>query len=408
LICRHCHADVSLIFIDLGTSPPSNAYLRADDLARGEKYYPLRVYVCSHCWLVQTEDYAHHAELFSPDYAYFSSISASWLTHAQRYVLSMRERFSLSTACFVIEVACNDGYLLQYVQAQGIPCLGIEPTASTAQSARLKGIEVVERFFGMQLARELATQGIAADLMVANNVLAHVPDINDFVGGFAELLKPQGVASFEFPHLLNLHEFCEFDTIYHEHFSYLSLTAVKRIFAANGLAIFDVEQIETHGGSLRVFAQRSDAGRRESAAAVERVLSQEREVGVASAAYYQGFQRRAEQIKNTVLEFLLRCRRDSKSVIGYGAAAKGNTLLNFAGVRRDLLPLVVDLSPAKVGTFLPGSRIPVASESRIREMRPDFVIILPWNIKTEVMAQLAYIREWGGKFVCFIPEQTIT
>ena len=408
MICRHCRAAVSLPFIDLGTSPPSNAYLRADDLARPEKYYPLRVFVCTNCWLVQTEDSAHHAELFSPDYAYFSSISASWLTHAERYVLEMAERFSLSVASFVIEVASNDGYLLQYVKARGIPCLGIEPTSSTAQAARLKGLEVVERFFGVQLARELKAQGIGADLTVANNVLAHVPDVNDFVGGFAEILKPQGVATFEFPHLVNLVKYCEFDTIYHEHFSYLSLTAVKRIFAANGLAIFDVEQIETHGGSLRVFAQRSDSGKRLPGANLERILREESVLGVASVAYYQGFQRRAEEIKNGVLEFLLQCKRDSKSVIGYGAAAKGNTLLNFAGIRYDLLPLVVDLNPVKVGTFLPGSRIPVEHESCIRQIRPEFVIILPWNIKTEVMTQLAYVREWGGRFVCFIPEQSIT
>jgi 2-polyprenyl-3-methyl-5-hydroxy-6-metoxy-1,4-benzoquinol methylase len=407
LVCRHCHAEASLPFIDLGTSPPSNAYLRAEDLTQPEKYYPLRVYVCTNCWLVQTEDYAHHAELFSPTYAYFSSISATWLEHAEHYVLEMAERFSLSAASHVIEVASNDGYLLQYVQASGIPCLGIEPTSSTAQAARQKGIEVIEAFFGVQLAKELKTQGITSDLAVANNVLAHVPDINDFVGGFAQILKPQGVATFEFPHLLNLLKFCEFDTVYHEHFSYLSLAAVKRIFEANGLTIFDVEKIETHGGSLRVFAQRSDTGARTAGANVGRILQEETAAGVATAACYQEFQLRAEEIKNSVLEFLLKCKRDSKIVIGYGAAAKGNTLLNFAGVRRDLLPVVVDLSPAKVGTWLPGSRIPVAQESRIREMRPDFVIILPWNIKTEVMAQLAYIREWGGKFACFIPEQCI-
>jgi SAM-dependent methyltransferase len=408
LICRHCQAEVTLPFIDLGTSPPSNAYLRAEDLARPEKFYPLQVFVCTNCWLVQTKDYAHHAELFSPDYAYFSSISASWLKHAERYVLETAARFSLSAASFVIEVASNDGYLLQYVKARGVPCLGIEPTASTAQAARAKGIEVIERFFGVQLARELKGQGIGADLTVANNVLAHVPDINDFVGGFAEILKPQGVATFEFPHLANLVKYCEFDTIYHEHFSYLSLTAVKRIFEANGLAIFDVEQIETHGGSLRVFAQKSATGARRPGADLERILREERAAGVASAAYYQGFQRRAEAIKNGVLEFLLQCKRDAAPVMGYGAAAKGNTLLNFAGIRHDLLPRVVDLNPAKVGTFLPGSRIPVEPESRIREIKPEFVIILPWNIKTEVMAQLAYIRDWGGRFVCFIPEQSIT
>ena len=407
LICRHCHAEVSLLFADLGTSPPSNAYLQAEDLAKPETYFPLRVYVCSNCWLVQTEDFAHHAELFSKTYAYFSSISASWLLHAERHVSETVARFSLSTSSRVIEVASNDGYLLQYVQQKGIPCLGIEPTSSTAQAARLKGIEVIEDFFGIRLARELAARGLTADLTVANNVLAHVPDINDFVGGFAEILKPRGVATFEFPHLVNLQKFCEFDTIYHEHFSYLSLTAVKRIFEANGLAIFDVEQIESHGGSLRVFAQRRDTATQPAGTAVDRVLREESESGVATAGYYEGFQPRAEKIKNTVLEFLLQLKRNSQSVIGYGAAAKGNTLLNFAGIRSDLLPAVADLNPAKVGTFLPGSRIPVINASRIRELRPDFIIILPWNIKTEVMCQLAYIREWGGKFVCFIPEECI-
>jgi SAM-dependent methyltransferase len=407
LLCRHCHAELSLPFVDLGTSPPSNAYLRREDLAQPERYYPLQVYVCTSCWLVQTQDHAHHAELFSPDYAYFSSYSGSWLKHAERYVVEMASRFSLSAASCVIEVAANDGYLLQYVKARGIPCLGIEPTASTARVARQKGIEVVEEFFGVELATRLRAQGFAADLTAANNVLAHVPDINDFVGGFAQILKPDGVATFEFPHLLNLLKFCEFDTIYHEHFSYLSLTAVKRIFEANGLSVFDVEQIETHGGSLRLFAQRKDTGTRGSAADVARMLNEEAAAGVSTTAYYQGFQPRAEEIKNTMLEFLLKCRRESRSVIGYGAAAKGNTLLNFAGVRRDLLPVVVDLNPAKVGTWLPGSRIPVVAEQRIRELRPDFVIILPWNIKAEVMDQLAYVRQWGGKFVCFIPEQSI-
>jgi SAM-dependent methyltransferase len=368
--------------MDLGTSPPSNAYLRA-------------------------EDYARHAELFSPDYAYFSSISASWLAHAERYVAQMVERFSLSVSSQVVEVAANDGYLLQYVKARGIPCLGIEPTSSTAQVARQKGIEVVEDFFGVELGRKLKARGIAADLIAANNVLAHVPDIDDFAGGFAQILNPHGVATFEFPHLLNLLRLCEFDTIYHEHFSYLSLAVVERIFAANGLAVFDVEQIETHGGSLRVFAQRVDTGVRRISENVERILREERAAGIATAACYEEFQHRAEAIKNSALEFLLNCKRDAKIVIGYGAAAKGNTLLNFAGVRRDLLPAVVDLNPAKVGTWLPGSRIPVVPESRIREIRPDYVIILPWNIKTEVMAQIAYIREWGGKFVCFIPELTI-
>lgn len=401
--CRHCAAALSLPLIDLGSAPPSNSYLTPAALSEPEKWYPLRVLVCTQCWLAQTEDYAHHAELFSDDYAYFSSFSTSWLDHARRYVDAMVDRFALGPASRVIEVASNDGYLLQFVRERGIPCLGIEPTASTAAAARGRGIEVVERFFGVALADELAAVGQRADLMAANNVLAHVPDIDDFVTGFARLLADDGVATFEFPHLLNLVQQNQFDTIYHEHFSYLSLIAVKRIFDACGLAVFDVEMLATHGGSLRVFAQRAATGRHAVSANVETMLAREHAAGMAAPAFYSGFQAKAEKVKNDLLAWLIDANRRGLKVAGYGAAAKGNTLLNFAGIRSDLVEFVVDRNPAKQGRFLPGCRIPVVAEDRLREARPDVIVILPWNLRDEVVAQLGYAREWGARFVVAVP-----
>ena len=405
--CRHCHAELSLQLIDLGTSPPSNAYLNAAQLAAPEKWYPLRVFTCTRCWLVQTEDYAHHAELFSSDYAYFSSFSTSWLAHSELYVDNVAQRFGLSSASHVVEVAANDGYLLQYVQQAGIPCTGIEPTASTARAARARGLDIVEEFFGVVLAAQLVDQGMAADLVVANNVLAHVPDINDFVSGFATLLKPGGVATFEFPHLMQLVSGCQFDTIYHEHFSYLSLAAVRRLFEANGLHIFDVEELATHGGSLRVYAQRSDIGTRAVESGVAKLMRIEADAGIETSAYYEGFQARADDVRDGITTFLIEARRTGKRAAAYGAAAKGNTLLNYAGVRPGLLPWVVDRNPAKQGQYMPGSRIPIVDEQRLRHEKPDYVLILPWNLKSEVMSQLAYIREWGGKFVCAVPRLEI-
>jgi SAM-dependent methyltransferase len=401
--CRHCGAPRTLSLIDLGAAPPSNAYLTPEALRAPEKHFPLQVRVCTECWLAQTEDYAGADELFSAEYAYFSSFSSTWLRHAEAYVAAMAQRFALGPDSLVVEVAANDGYLLQYAQARGLPCLGIEPTASTAEAARAKGLEILEAFFGTALAQTLAGQGRRADLMVANNVLAHVPDINDFVAGFAALLKPAGVATFEFPHLLQLMAGTQFDTIYHEHYSYLSLTAVHRIFARNGLTVFDVEPLATHGGSLRVFAQRADTGRQEPGPRVAATLQREAEAGMTTPAYYQGFQARAERVKDDVVAFLIEAKRTGKTVAGYGAAAKGNTLLNFAGIRPDLLPYVVDLNPAKQGRFLPGSRIPIVTEVRLQETRPDYVVILPWNLRAEVEAQLAYIRGWGGRFVTWVP-----
>ncbi|WP_354354522.1 class I SAM-dependent methyltransferase [Variovorax boronicumulans] len=401
--CRHCQSELSLQLMDLGSSPPSNAYLSASQLAMPEKWYPLRVFTCTQCWLVQTEDCAHYAELFSSEYAYFSSYSTSWLAHSRQYVEHVVDRFALSAVSRVVEVAANDGYLLQYVQSAGIPCMGIEPTASTARAARAKGLEIVEEFFGVALAQRLVSQGNAADLTAANNVLAHVPDVNDFVAGFAALLKPQGVGTFEFPHLMQLVDGCQFDTIYHEHFSYLSLSAVRRLFEANGLDIFDVQELSTHGGSLRVYAQRSDTGTRPKDARVHRLLHIEAEAGIETAAYYAGFQARADDIRDGLLTFLIDARRRGKRVGAYGAAAKGNTLLNYAGVRSGLLPWVVDRNPAKQGQYMPGSRIPIVDEAHLRREQPHYVLILPWNLKAEVMSQLAYIREWGGQFVCAVP-----
>lgn len=401
--CRHCDTELVLPLIDLGSAPPSNAYLTEQTLRAPEKYFPLRVLVCTECWLAQTEDYAGADELFSADYAYFSSFSTTWLQHAERYVANMAERFELNATSQVIEIAANDGYLLQYVKARNIPCLGVEPTTSTASAAREKGIEIVEDFFGVRLARDLVNQGKQADLTAANNVLAHVPDINDFVAGFGVLLKPAGVATFEFPHLLRLVSENQFDTIYHEHYSYLSLTAVKRIFEHNGLCIFDVEELPTHGGSLRVYAQRADTGVRETAPNVTALLAREAVAGMATPEFYAGFQVKANQVKNDFLFFLIEAKRAGKTVAGYGAAAKGNTLLNYAGVRPDLLPYVVDRNPAKQDKFLPGCRIPVVTEAYLKQTRPDYVVILPWNLRAEVIEQLSYIREWGGQFVTSVP-----
>ncbi|MGB8517951.1 MAG: class I SAM-dependent methyltransferase [Gallionella sp.] len=406
--CRHCQAELTLPLIDLATSPPSNAYLTQTMLHAPEKYFPLRVLVCGQCWLVQTEDYAGADELFSSDYAYFSSFSTTWLKHAEKYVADMASRFELNKNSHIVEVAANDGYLLQYAKARGIPCLGVEPTTSTADAARAKGIEIIEEFFGVKLGQKLAAAGKQADLTAANNVLAHVPDINDFAGGFAALLKPAGVSTFEFPHLLRMVTENQFDTIYHEHYSYLSLIAVQRIFEQNGLSVFDVEELPTHGGSLRVYAQRSDTGMRKVTANVGRILQKETVAGMASVEFYAGFQAKANCVKNDFLAFLIEAQRAGKTVAGYGAAAKGNTLMNYAGVRADLLSYVVDRNPAKQDKFLPGCRLPIVAEAQLKQTHPDYVVILPWNLRTEVMEQLAYIREWGGKFVTAVPSLQVS
>ena len=401
--CRHCTQALHLSFLDLGSAPPSNAYLTTASVHAPEVWYPLRLLACQNCWLVQTEDHAGRDALFTDDYAYFSSFSSSWLAHAKNYVDAMQLRFGLGRHSQVVEVASNDGYLLQYVQAAGVPCYGIEPTASTAAAAKAKGIDVVERFFGIELAEQLARSGKQADLMVANNVLAHVPDINDFVAGFTHLLKPQGIATFEFPHLLRMVQGCQFDTAYHEHYSYLSLTAVHRIFAAKGLQVFDVQALPTHGGSLRVFAQRNDTGSRPVDRAVQLMLLAETAAGMQSADFYSKFDLQSKRIVRELLLFLINAAERGDRVAAYGAAAKGNTLLNFAGVRPHLLPYVVDKNPAKQGQYLPGSHIPIMDELHLKAHRPSHILILPWNLKDEVMAQLSYACQWGAKFVVAVP-----
>ncbi|WP_065617415.1 class I SAM-dependent methyltransferase [Pseudomonas moraviensis] len=402
--CRGCAAPLSLPLIDLGTSPPSNAYVHADRLEKAEQWVPLKVAVCEQCWLVQTEDYTSADSLFDAEYAYFSSFSSTWLNHAERYVAEMSERFGLSADSRVVEVAANDGYLLQYVAARGIPCLGVEPTRSTAQAAREKGLEIRELFFGRHTATQLRSEGWSADLMAANNVLAHVPDINDFLAGFATLLKPTGVATFEFPQLLTLMAGAQFDTLYHEHYSYLSLTAVQTLCERNGLEVFDVSQLSTHGGSLRVFVQRKDGQRRAVLPAVQQQLQAELAAGVKTAEYYATLAPAAERIKHDLLRFLLQAKADGKRVVGYGAAAKGNTLLNYAGVKADLLAWVADANPHKQGKFLPGSRIPIVAPAQIEIDKPDYVLVLPWNLLQEVSQQLAQVRQWDGRFVIAVPE----
>ena len=405
--CRHCDTEVTQSFCDLACSPPSNAYLREDQLEAAELWAPLRTFVCSACFLVQTQDFHAPSELFVTDYGYFSAMSASWLKHCEAYVGMVAERLQLGPTSLVVELASNDGYLLQYVKQRGIPCLGIEPTLGTAEAARAKGIEVVTEFFGTALGQQLAAEGRLADLVIGNNVLAHVPNVNDFLGGVTNLLKEDGVATFEFPHLLQLVRFNQFDTIYHEHYSYLSLLAVEHIARHAGLQIFDVEELPTHGGSLRVYLQRSDTGQRPQGTSVAALLKAEVDAGLVDLSTYGRFQSVTSDIKFAFLEFLLEQRRAGRKVAAYGAAAKGNTLLNFCGVRSDLIPYVVDRSPGKLGRYLPGSRIPIVAEDRIRAEKPDYIIILPWNIADEIEAQLSYAREWGAKLVRAIPELSV-
>ena len=405
--CRHCNTELKHTFIDLGISPPSNAFLTKKALDKPEASYPLKVMVCDCCWLVQTEDFVRADEMFSMDYAYFSSFSASWLNHAKSYVDSITSRLNLDENTTVVEIAANDGYLLQYVKNKGIPCYGIEPTHNTAKAARDKGIEIIEDFFNVTKAEQLVKQGRQADLIVANNVLAHVPDINGFVKGFSILLKVNGVSTFEFPHLLNLIEKYQFDTIYHEHYSYLSFTTTCAILKSNGMTVFDVEEIKTHGGSLRVYAQRSDTGKQTISKSVSELQKKENEIGVSSLQFYEGFQKKAEHIKLEFLSFLTKTKQSDKEVVGYGAAAKGNTLVNFSGVGPDLLSYVVDKNIEKQGKYMPGSRIPIVEESRLKLDQPHYVIIFPWNIQQEVMEQLKYIQDWEGKFVTFIPFKNV-
>jgi SAM-dependent methyltransferase len=405
--CRHCGTPLSLLFADLGATPVSNDYLTVGTRSGAEPYYPLRAYVCETCRLVQIEDFRCSSDLFREDYAYFSSVSTTWLEHARRYVDAMADRFRLGPDSMVIEVASNDGYLLQYFKAKGIRVLGVEPSRSVAEYAiREKGIPTEVSFFGMETGARLKRAGLAADLTVANNVLAHVPDINDFVAGFCELLKPEGVSTFEFPHLLNLIKFNQFDTIYHEHFSYISLIAAKRIFKASGMRIFDVEQLPTHGGSLRLLACRADACWRESPR-VGAMLTTEHDAGLDSNGLYKAYSEQVREAKRGLLTLLIGLKRDGKTIAGYGAPAKGNTLLNYCGIGSDFLDFTVDRSPQKQGMFLPGTRLPIKPPEAIDQVKPDYVLILPWNIKDEVMSEMAHIRKWGGKFIVPIPRAEI-
>ena len=407
MACRHCGGEDFVPFLDLGRAPPSNAYLSAGDLERPERTYPLVIRTCTACFLTQTEDFADREEFFSGDYAYFSSFSSTWLAHAEAYVAAMRARFGLGPESLVAEIAANDGYLLRFVQAAGIPCYGVEPTSSTAQAARTLGIDIVEEFFGIDLATRLAADGRRADLIAANNVLAHVPDINDFAAGFAILLKPDGVATFEFPHLLEMVRGAQFDTAYHEHYSYLSLIAVSRIFTAAGLKVFDVETTPHHGGSLRVFAARADSMAHGETPAVAAMLERERQAGMEMAGFYTSFQGQADRVRHEFRAFLAEARAKGLKVAAYGAAAKGNTLINFADVDAASIAFVVDRNPAKQGHFLPGSHIPVLAEAALSQEKPDRVVILPWNLETEIKTQLSYIAGWGGRFVTAVPQLTL-
>jgi len=393
-------------FLDLGFAPPSNAYLQAEDLRRPERTYPLKLFVCAQCWLVQTEDHAGAGELFGEHYAYFSSVSSGWLDHARRYAEAMIARLGLGADSLVVEVASNDGYLLRNFVSAGIPCLGIEPTASTAAAAEAIAVPTLREFFGAALAERLARKGRQADLIAGNNVYAHVPDINDFTAGLKALLKPRGTITLEFPHLQQLVGQTQFDTVYHEHFSYLSLGTVALIFADAGLRVWDVEELPTHGGSLRVYGCHAHDDRQQTAA-VTRVLAAEDAAGLRSLATYERFQSRAELLKDDLLVFLIEEKRRGRRVAAYGAAAKGNTFLNFAGVRPDLLRYVCDAAPSKIGKYLPGSHIPILPPSHLREDRPDVVLILPWNIRDEVSAQLAFVREWGGRFATAVPALSV-
>ncbi|NLT23692.1 MAG: class I SAM-dependent methyltransferase [Syntrophorhabdus sp.] len=405
--CRFCGRELSVEFIDLGNAPPSNSFLTLEQLNEPEVFFPLKLYVCDGCFLVQIDEYKRSDEIFSNDYVYFSSFSRTWLEHAEKYVEMMLRRFGYDGRSQVIEIASNDGYLLQFFQGRAIPCLGIEPAGGTAEEARKKGIETIVDFFGTALAEDLRARGRLADLVIGNNVLAHVPDINDFVEGLRIILKDDGVITMEFPHVMQLLAQNQFDTIYHEHFSYLSFTTVRKIFQRHGLDIFDAEELETHGGSLRIFGKHAEDVSKPESPAVAALIAREGALGMTGMDYYRGFQKRADGIKDDLLEFLIGAKRGGKTVAAYGAAAKGNTLLNYCGVRKDLISFVVDASTYKQGKFLPGSHIPVVGEDILKARMPDYVIILPWNIQREIMEQLAYIRQWGGRFVVPVPEVSV-
>ncbi|WP_243439162.1 class I SAM-dependent methyltransferase [Fundidesulfovibrio soli] len=400
--CRHCGTPLTDTVLDLGCAPPSNSYLNKADLNSPETHYPLRLFACSRCFLVQTEDFTRADMLFHPDYAYFSSVSSTWCAHAARYAAMIRRKLRLGPGSFVLEVASNDGYLLRNFVEMGIPCLGIEPTDRTAEAAERLGIPVIREFFGLGLSNRLTDEGRQADLLVGNNVFAHVPDINDFTAGIREALKPDGVVTLEFPHLLKLLRLGQFDTVYHEHYSYLSLRTVCAIFESEGLRAWHVEQLPTHGGSLRVYGCRRDSSRARNAS-VSRVLETERRFGLDRMETYGGLQAKADRIKDDLLAALIRLKRRGLRLAAYGAAAKGNTLLNYAGIRADLVPYVCDAAPSKQNRFLPGSRLPILPVETLREDKPDVILVLPWNIVSEIVEHHGYVRQWGGRFLTAVP-----
>lgn len=405
--CRFCKNELTDLFIDLVNSPASNSFLTHAELNEPEVFYPLKVYTCSNCFLVQLDEFKKSDAIFDGNYVYFSSYSKSWLAHAKEYTRLMMDRFKFDAASQVIEIASNDGYLLQYFKEQGIPVLGIEPTANTAKVSTEKGIENIVDFFGVALATRLASENRKADLLLGNNVLAHVPDIMDFVGGMKILLKDKGVITMEFPHLMQLVENNQFDTIYHEHFSYLSFHTVQKIFSAHQLEMFDVEEIPTHGGSLRIYAKHKEDKSKDISMNVAGLLRKESDNRMTSMEFYTNFQNKALEVKLNLLDFLITQKKNNKKVAAYGAAAKGNTLLNYCGIKNDLIEFVVDANPHKQDKYLPASHIRVVSEVVLKEAKPDFIIIFPWNLKDEIIEQLSYIKGWGGKFVVPIPSLQI-
>ena len=405
--CRFCGSALERTFADLGMSPVSNAFLKREQLNLRESFYPLHAYVCGGCLLVQLEQFESPEAIFNDDYAYFSSYSDSWLKHAKQYAEEMVRRFGYGESSFVVEIASNDGYLLQYFVEKKIPVLGVEPSANVAEAALKKGISTLVKFFGVDTAKELAAAGRQADLLLGNNVLAHVPDLNDFVAGMKILLKSGGVITMEFPHLLCLMRENQFDTIYHEHFSYFSFLTVAKVFTRHGLTLFDVQSLSTHGGSLRIFARHSEDGSKQVASAVEDLLKEERAAGLDNPFTYDEFAEKVRRTKRKFLQFLVQAKESGKSIVAYGAPAKGNTLLNYCGVRADFIDYAVDRSPHKQGMFLPGTHIPIHAPDLIFETKPDYLLILPWNLKEEIIAQMSGIRAWGGKFVVPIPEVTV-
>ncbi|MHA1724318.1 MAG: methyltransferase domain-containing protein [Promethearchaeota archaeon] len=405
--CRFCNTKLDFEFIDLINSPPSNSFLTKDQLNEPEKFYPLKLLLCTKCLLVQIDEYKKSNEIFNENYLYYSSFSKIWLDHAKNYVDLVLNRFKLNKDSYVIEIGSNDGYLLQYFQKLDIPCLGIEPSSNTAKIAIEKGIKVIEDYFSVSLAKKLVEQNLKADLIVGNNVLAQIPKINDFIQGLKILLKEKGIITMEFPHIMQLIENNQFDTIYHEHFSYFSFITIKKIFKYYGFEIFDVEELQTHGGSLRIYAKHQEDQSKRISDNVKNLYNKEFSKKMNSIKYYMNFQEKIDKIKNNFLQFLINQKLEGKNVIAYGAAAKGNTLLNYCGVKKDLISFVVDISPYKQGLFLPASHIPVVDESTILKVKPDFIVILPWNIKNEIMDQLSYTKKWGCKFVIPIPEVAI-